>query len=272
MSNNDILTAAEFDAAPPHPEIVSRIEACRTRFAVPRRAFRILDWGCGRGKLVLWLREQGYDAVGVDIDPRPFANGMELFAAKGHSTGECLHALDEAGRAPFPDSWFHFIVSWQTLEHIADLNRVVQEFHRLTADGGEGLHVYPPHRRIVEAHLFMPFVHWLPKNKLRRWLIGVFVIAGIEPDWWPDERKPLVDKVAVYYRYSVAETFYRPPRQIQSCFSSLRFEAEFLDVEAWRRGRQWLQRRFSLGPSSNIVKTWYMNFGQNVGLATRLGK
>jgi 2-polyprenyl-3-methyl-5-hydroxy-6-metoxy-1,4-benzoquinol methylase len=74
MSNNDILTTAEFDAEPPHPEIISRIEACRLRFAVPKRAFRILDWGCGRGKLVLWLRELGHDAVGADIDDRPFAN------------------------------------------------------------------------------------------------------------------------------------------------------------------------------------------------------
>jgi 2-polyprenyl-3-methyl-5-hydroxy-6-metoxy-1,4-benzoquinol methylase len=88
---------------------VSRIEACRSRFAVPRRAFPILDWGCGRGKLVLWLREQGYDAVGVDIDPRPFANGKELFDTKGPSIDQCLHPVDEAARAPFRDSSFHFI-------------------------------------------------------------------------------------------------------------------------------------------------------------------
>jgi hypothetical protein len=33
--------------------------------------FRIVDWGCGRGKLVLWLRESGYEAADSPQRPPP---------------------------------------------------------------------------------------------------------------------------------------------------------------------------------------------------------
>jgi 2-polyprenyl-3-methyl-5-hydroxy-6-metoxy-1,4-benzoquinol methylase len=111
MSDTDLLTQREFDGFKPHPIMVDHIERSRASFGVPKMDFRIVDWGCGRGALVLWLRDRGYDTVGVDIDP---------------------HA---------------------------------------------------PHLRLVEAHLFMPFVHWLPKNAAHKWLIGLFVLAGIEPRW-----------------------------------------------------------------------------------------
>ncbi|UCC21301.1 MAG: methyltransferase domain-containing protein, partial [Promethearchaeota archaeon] len=36
---------------------------------------KILDFGCGRGLFVLWLKEHGYNAYGIDIDPIPIKNG-----------------------------------------------------------------------------------------------------------------------------------------------------------------------------------------------------
>ncbi|MGW5687769.1 class I SAM-dependent methyltransferase [Nonomuraea sp. NPDC003754] len=34
---------------------------------------RILDAGCGTGRVAIWLAEQGYDVVGVDLDPSMLA-------------------------------------------------------------------------------------------------------------------------------------------------------------------------------------------------------
>jgi hypothetical protein len=72
--------------------------------------------------------------------------------------------MDPSGRAPFPDGCFHALISYQVLEHIEDLAAAAAEWARLTAGGGAGFHIYPPHFRLVEAHLFMPFVHWLPRT------------------------------------------------------------------------------------------------------------
>ncbi len=107
MSNNDPLTQAEFDSYRPHPIMIDHIEQCRSGFGVAKEDFRILDWGCGRGKLVLWLRERGYAAVGVDIDPKPFANSADVFRSKGYLVEKCLHCLGPQGTAPFADSLFH---------------------------------------------------------------------------------------------------------------------------------------------------------------------
>ena len=270
MSNNDRLTRAEYDAYRPHAIMVDHIEQCRSAFGVARRDFRIVDWGCGRGKLVLWLREQGYDAVGVDLDPRPFANGADLFHAGGYRVDECLHVLDASGRAPFPDSSFHFVTSWQTLEHVRDLHAVAAEWSRLTMDRGRGFHIFPPHRRIVEGHLFMPLVHWLPKNAARRWLIGGFVFLGIEPDWWPHARVGWRKKVRAYYRYSIDETFYRAPEVVRGCLAGSGFGMEFVDVEEGGPGRALARRWLGAGASSSVIRFWYLNHGRNVGLATTL--
>ena len=272
MSNNDLLTAAELESLWLNPEMLGNVEACRERLGLSKSEFRILDWGCGRGKMVLWLRQQGYNAFGVEIDPRSFANGADLFAALGYDQKECLHALNEAGRAPFPDSLFHFVISWQMLEHVRDLGAVVQELRRVTSGRGGGFHIYPPHHRIVEGHLFMPFIHWLPKNKLRRALMSLFVLCGVEPDWWPQKHMPLRRKVDIYYRYSVAETFYRTPFEVESCFSAAGFVIEFVDVLSWKRSRRRVQASLFLDSSSRILKSWYMNYGGDLGLATLLTK
>jgi SAM-dependent methyltransferase len=272
MSNDDPLTQAEFAAYRPPPIMIDHIERCRSGFNVAKRDFRIVDWGCGRGKLVLWLRERGYEAVGVDIDPKPFANGADLFRSKGYVLEECLHAWDSTNTTPFADSSFHFVTSWQTLEHVRDLQRVAAEWSRLTMDKGGGFHIYPPHRRIVEGHLFMPFVHWLPKNAARRWLIGAFVLVGVEPNWWPNKRVGWREKVRTYYGYSVNETFYRAPEVVRGDLALHGFDTEVVDVQPHGLGKKLAQQCMGARLSSSLIRSWYMSYGNDLGLATTLHK
>lgn len=271
MGNWDLLTEAELDSYKVHPFMLDRIESHRSRLGTGRAAFRILDFGCGRGKLVLWLREHGYDAVGVDLDPRPFEFGAGLYRSRGQQPESCLFPLDGAGRSPFPDSSFDFVVSSEVLEHVDDLGRVVAELRRVTRAGGEGFHLYPPHRRPVEPHLFMPLVHWLPKGWWRRQLIAAYVLLGVEPFWWPRDAKPRRERVAEYYDYSVRETFYRRPAVLRSAFRDGGFETSLVDVETELELRTRLAR-IGLGPSSPLIRAWATTFGDDVGLATRLSK
>jgi SAM-dependent methyltransferase len=267
----DILTEAEFDSCEVNPSMLERIESHRSRLGTGRAAFRILDFGCGRGKLVLRLREHGYDAVGVELDPRPFEFGAGLYRSRGHQPEACLFLLDGRGRSPFPDSSFDFVVSSQVLEHVDDLGRVVAELRRVTRAGGEGFHIYPPHRRPVEPHLFMPLVHWMPKGWWRRQLIAACVALGVEPYWWPRDAKPRRERVAEYYDFSVRETYYRSPAVLRSEFGDGGFDTSLVDVETENRFRRRLAR-IGLGPSSPLIRAWTTTFGHNVGLATRLSK
>jgi SAM-dependent methyltransferase len=250
--------------------MVAAIESCRSRFDLERDRFRILDWGCGRGQFVLWLRDRGYEAFGADINPASFAKGEELFRRRGYSTGDYLLNLDRDGRAPFASSSFHFVTSQQTLEHVSDLACVVSELRRLTVAGGEGFHIYPPHHRLVEPHLCMPCVHWLPKNRRRRYLVEVFTLLGIEPDWFPDRRVGAKERARIYFDFSVRDTFYREPRCVSNHFTSEGFDTRFVDVESYRLRRKLASKALFLDASSNLLQWWCRNFGSNIGLATML--
>lgn len=270
MGNKQRLTQTEFERFSPNPLLIKEIESIRNQFQIEKRDFRVLDWGCGRGRFVLWLREHGYDAYGVDIDNEPFRNGADLFGEKGYDIERYLFKLNPAGIAPFEASFFHFVMSFQLLEHVGKLEPVVSEIQRVTIPKGGGFHIFPPHRRLTEGHLFMPFVHWIPKNKLRKGLIFLFVCLGVEPHWWQNETISFWKKVNIYYQFSIRDTFYRSYKTIKSSFEQRGFSVRIVDVKNYGRMRHFVYRYFLLKPSSRIIQIWAKNFAGNLGLVTVL--
>ncbi len=226
----DVLTEEEFASFNPAPRTFSGIEEYVKRAKRPQGETPILDWGCGKGRAVLWLRERGYQAFGVDIDPKPIESGRPLFRQKGHDD-LCLHRMDENGRTQYPDAYFYYIFSNQVLEHVSELENMAGELYRIMAPGGEGLHIYPAHRRIVEVHLFMPLVHWLPKNALRKRLIGFFVRIGKEPRWIGLEGKTRNQKTETYFHYSTERTFYRSPGKVRNAFENAGFDVKLVTID-----------------------------------------
>ena len=82
---------------------------------------RILDVGCGINKYP--------GAIGVDRNPR--------------SRADVLCDLDTFPY-PFRDSSFDSVRAIHVIEHVADVVRTLEEFHRLTADGGS-IFIVTPH-------------------------------------------------------------------------------------------------------------------------------
>lgn len=197
-----------------HPEVLRYIEFCRLALGLEQKLYRILDFGCGTGEVVSWLRHQGYDAVGADISSDAIARGRDAHAAAGLGSPHVLAVIGEDGRTPFADGSFDFVFSQQVFEHVVDLNVVTHEVYRVTRSGGMGFHVLPAPRRLVEGHYFIPFVHWLPKNRARHAAIVAFSFLGIGshppqiPGAGPRQRADF------QYRYSVNETFYRTSQEI----------------------------------------------------------
>lgn len=99
----------------------------------------------------------------------------------------------------------------------------------------------------MEGHLHMPFVHWLPKNKLRELLISLFVRIGREPHWAELEGHGAKRKIATYYAYSVEHTFYRKPMEIASIFKLAAFDASFETINHPR-----VARHPVLGPMTRV--------------------
>ena len=109
-------------------------------------------------------------------------------------------------------------------------NNIASRLYRITAPEGEGLHIFPSKWHIVESHLFIPFVHWFPKNWLRKIYIYVFTIFSREPNWAELEGRSVIDKTLVYYTYSIKKTYYRGLSTFKEIFTNQNFEVNFLTI------------------------------------------
>ena len=228
MLKHKSLTLEEYASYSPNKRIPAYIEAYRKQNKLEKEEMNILDWGCGRGLDVLWLRDKGYNAYGVDIDSEPINNGIDLFKAKGHEESTLRH-LSPDGKTDFPDGFFHVVISNQVFEHVSNIEAVANEARRITRDGGTGYHIFPASKRVIEGHMFMPFIHWLPKNKLRKYLIATFIVLKIKPHSKLDDMK-LKKKIDTYYHYSINSTFYRKPSALRRKFRKAGFHVSFVTV------------------------------------------
>lgn len=226
MSKHVELTADEMKRFHPARGVLQRLEACRARLGICVREMRVLDYGCGRGRSVAKLREAGYQAFGADIDPIPVGNGRPYFQSVGLDGHHLLRIIGPDGALSFDSRSFHFVFSEQVFEHVRDIDAVVGEIARVTCPDGGGVHMIPGPRQVTEGHLYMPFVHWLPKNSLRRFAIWAMVCAGKEPFWREMQGLPARERANRYFQYSRDKTYYRNWPQVRDAFRRAGFNAE----------------------------------------------
>ena len=223
MSYDDPLSEAEFAHFAPNAEVLRYLELTRQRLGLAKREMNVLDWGSGRGEYVAWLRDAGYNAFGAEIRKEAAERGRQLIAARGHDYDRVIRPIAPNGGTDLPADFFHFVFTHYVLEHVADIDAVTREIARVTAPDGCGFHVYPGKLRPLEPHLFMPFVHWLPKTMARKWAIGTCVICGVEPRWDWLSAASLGKKIQAYHDFCRDETFYRPYRAVRESFSKRGF-------------------------------------------------
>ena len=230
MTKHDVLTEQEMANFVFNPKILKQLERCRKKLNLEKDQMNILDWGCGRGRAVVWLREQGYKAFGVDIDPEPVENCRNLLSSQGVNPDSLIYLIQNNTAKEFPDKHFHFIFSYGLFEHIKDLDQVAAEFKRLMTPGAVGAHFFPSHKHLVETHLRMPFLHWLPKNGLRMICIKSTLMLGKGPKWKELQGMAKEQQAQVYYDYTVNKTFYRKPALLRNVFKRVSLKVDFIPL------------------------------------------
>ncbi len=124
---------ARYDRVSP-PLLGSKIRNDMLRaFLAPVPGDRVVDLGCGSGRALLWNRDWGADAVGIDISP--------FFAQEARRGVDLL--LGDLRRLPFADGTFTKAYSLDVLEHLSPdaLSGMLREAARVIAPGGH-LFVY----------------------------------------------------------------------------------------------------------------------------------
>jgi SAM-dependent methyltransferase len=102
---------------------------------------RVLDFGCGAGRLSQALAEHADQVVGVDVSP-PM---LDTARALDRTDGRCVFVLSEdPDLRAFPDGSFDLVVTERVLQHLPRpvLERYLAEFVRVLRPGGVAwLHV-----------------------------------------------------------------------------------------------------------------------------------
>ena len=184
-------------------------------FARRHRGARVLDFGCGGGRLVEAGLAEGLDIAGADV----YYGGSQS-RAEAERRGLLGGAIQEMRNdvLPYPDGAFDLVVNNQVLEHVTDLPATLSEIHRVLGPGGEVLSVFPSSDVFREGHIGIPFSHWFPKNSRARfyytWALRSLGL-GIWKEQSPTCRQWAIDKLAWIDAY----TRYRPRREIFEAFN-----------------------------------------------------
>ncbi|MDR0524045.1 MAG: ubiquinone/menaquinone biosynthesis methyltransferase [Candidatus Methanoplasma sp.] len=115
------------------------------RLAGDVRSKRCLDVGTGTGEIALMLAGEGGEVTGVDITPRMLEAAREKAAARGPPAGVRFE-LGDALDLPYGDGSFDVVTSGYMLRNVTDIQRSIDEMHRVLAPGG----------RVVVAELCKP--------------------------------------------------------------------------------------------------------------------
>ncbi|WP_246217748.1 class I SAM-dependent methyltransferase [Jiella pacifica] len=165
MQTPQALNAA-FASGRPHDVIVETL-----RFA---GAKGILDVGCGEGRLVARLIEEGFEAVGADPNPQV------LETARANAPG-ARFADAGAEMLPFEDGGFDAVVFLNSLHHVpvGSMARALGEARRIGREGGPVVIVEP----LAEGSYFEAMQPVEDETAIRH-AAGVAIADAVRAGWF----------------------------------------------------------------------------------------
>ena len=96
---------------------------------LPMAPGRLLELGCGEGRVARDLADRGYEVTGLDVAPT-------LVDAARAEDPRSTFVVGDAAAAPFDDGSFDVVVSYNSLIDLRDMRRVVAEAGRVLRAGG----------------------------------------------------------------------------------------------------------------------------------------
>jgi ubiquinone/menaquinone biosynthesis C-methylase UbiE len=174
---------------------------------------KILDFGCGAGRMVFRLRELGFDAYGFDIhdyvayrtdDDRQWFR----FSQSTSSNTSAFTINADCYAIPFEDDFFDVVHSTSVLEHVLDIRPMMGECARVLRPDGVAIHYYPRKYQVVESHLYVPLASFIQhKAWLRLW-----IALGARNEF---QSGLTVDQVAeAYKQYTMTGLCYRTHKEL----------------------------------------------------------
>ncbi len=95
---------------------------------------RVLEVGCGTGRLMAPLRGQGWDQLGTDASPAMLRRAL----SKSDEDGSRFQlVISDAEELPFKDGSFDGVYTFNTVFWLPNLEMIISEMYRITKPGGK---------------------------------------------------------------------------------------------------------------------------------------
>ena len=131
---------------------------------------KVLDLGCGTGRLLIELLQTGAEVTGLDTFEEADGIDRKIVEARLNESGYSAKIIQgSAAKLPFADGAFDLVVSIGMLEHVDPAYRteMLQEIFRIVRPGGyffliAGPTVNTPFDQHIPGH---PFPNWLSRER-----------------------------------------------------------------------------------------------------------
>jgi len=143
---------------------------------------RILDMAAGCGTFVLHGLRKGKDVWGVEPEKWKLDYFGKKIYVSGYPDRFIGRVVPSVGEAlPFKDGIFDLVTSWQTLEHVADVEKCLTEMLRIVKPGGSLFIRAPDYASFYEGHYRIFFFPLMPRPLARLYLrLRRRPVAGLE--------------------------------------------------------------------------------------------
>jgi len=132
---------------------------------IPFKKGKLLEIGCGLGHFLRFIKARNInvDLTGLDFSPA----GLKHARTLADRTGMKMELVKgDAQDLPFEDNSFDYVVSQETVEHLSDPKKHVQEMHRVLKPGGT-CYISTPWRNLLNKDGLMSVEHvqeWTPEE------------------------------------------------------------------------------------------------------------
>lgn len=168
------------------------VEASIAKF---QRPLRILDIGCGDGRLIDSLMcltqsempDTPVEFYGFDISEQGYRDGAQKNEAEryleirhpGTVWKDRIKIISDDAPWDYQKGFFDIAISNQVIEHVRDLDRFLENFRHSVSSEGASIHLFPLGHCIQEAHCHVPFAHWISNIDYRIAWIALMSRLGI---------------------------------------------------------------------------------------------
>lgn len=110
-----------------------------------RKDWKILESGCGCGRVIKYFQDLGYDIEGVELDEPTVTTVNKLYP-------ELRIRLEDATKVNKPDEYYDMILSYGVIEHFYEGPfAILAEMHRLLKKGGIAIITVPSVNKVRQA-------------------------------------------------------------------------------------------------------------------------